>query len=194
MSKNITIGVLDTPVTTSDYLRRFYPWGYPDKITPGKRAAKYDVIIIPDKISCNPTMACFGGSYEPIGLPPMDHMGEIFRIGERGLDYYKKNALVVGVGDGALMLWNELGYKAVVVGEKAHVKLIRDNTELDDIWKADDLFVSEWRKGNFIGIENLWSPTLNNILRELSREIQEELQQVQESGEKTLPPMKARRI
>ena len=181
MNKLITIGILDTGATTDEYERRFHPWGYPDKITPGKRTAKYDLIVIPDGISCNPTMQCFRGSYEPIGLPRMDHKGEIFRVGVRGLQYYKEECLIVGVGDGATMLWNELNYRAVVVGEKAQIKFVKEGTDLDVIWKGDDLFVEEWRKLNFVGISNLWSPNLNSLMVELSNNIKKEIDSVKDT-------------
>ena len=181
MSKLLTIGVLDTAVTTPDYLRRFYSWGYPEKITPGKRTAKYDIVIIPDKISAYVGLRCFSGGYEPIGLPPMDNMAELFRIHERGLDFYANNSLMIGVGDGAIMLWNYLGYKAVIVGEGAKVKLVKDKTNLDKVWKGDELFVEEWQVKNFVGVKNLWSSTLTNILKEEHSKIAEIIEEVEKN-------------
>lgn len=186
MSKLLTIGVLDTSVTTPDYLRRFYSWGYPEKITPGKRTAKYDIVIIPDKISTYVGLPCFAGGYEPIGLPPMDNMAELFRIHERGLNFYAANSLMIGVGDGAIMLWNYLQHKAVIVGEKAEIKLVRDKAVLDTVWKGDDLFVEEWQTKNFVGIKDLWSPTLTNILKEEHSKITEIIQEVENNSKPAL--------
>jgi len=114
-------------------------------------------------------------------LPRMDHKGEIFRVGPRGLQYYKEECLIVGVGDGAAMLWNELNYRAVVVGEKAQLKFVKEGTDLDVIWKGDDLFVEEWRKLNFVGISNLWSPNLNSLMVELSNNIKKEIDSVKDT-------------
>lgn len=186
MSKLLTIGILDTAVTTPDYLRRFYSWGYPEKITPGKRTAKYDVVIIPDKISAYVGLRCFSGGYEPIGLSPMDNMAELFRIHERGLDFYAKNSLMIGVGDGAIMLWNYLGHKAVIVGEGAEVKLVKDKTSLDKVWKGDELFVEEWQVKNFVGVKDLWSSTLTNILKEEHSKVAEIIQEVEKDNK---PPV-----
>lgn len=182
MSKLLTIGVLDTTHTTPDYLRRFYSWGYPDKITPGKRSAKYDIVIIPDKISAYVALQCFNGGYEPIGLPPMDNMAELFRIHDRGLDYYAEHALIIGVGDGALMLWNKLGYKASIVGPQAEIKLNKTPEILfDKIWKGDELFVEEWQIKNFVGVKDLWSPTLTNILKGEAAKVAEFIEDAKEA-------------
>lgn len=182
MSKLLTIGVLDTVHTTPDYLRRFYSWGYPDKITPGKRNGKYEILIIPDKISAYVGLNCFGGRYEPIGLPPMDNMAELFRIHERGLDYYAENALIIGVGDGAVMLWDKLGYKASILGPQAEIKLNKTPEIIfDKIWKGDDLFVEEWQIKNFVGVRDLWSPTLTNILKEESAKVAEFIEDAKEA-------------
>lgn len=166
MSKLLTIGVLDTAVTTPDYLRRFYSWGYPDKITPGKRLAKYDIVVIPDGISSYVGLQCYGGGYEPIGLAPMDNMAELFRTHERGLRYYAEHSLLIGIGDGAIMLWDFLGYKAAVIGPKAEVKLIKPDNVVFDHLKTDGLFVEEWQIKNFVGVPELWSQSLTNILKE----------------------------
>lgn len=166
MSKLLTIGVLDTAVTTPDYLRRFYSWGYPDKITPGKRLAKYDIVVIPDGISSYVGLQCYSGGYEPIGLAPMDNMAELFRTHERGLRYYAEHSLLIGVGDGAIMLWDFLGYKAAIIGPKAEVKLIKPDDVKFDHLKTDGLFVEEWQINNFVGVPELWAQSLTKILKE----------------------------
>jgi hypothetical protein len=175
MSK-LSIGILYTTATTPDYLRRCYEWGYPELLTPGKRSSKYDVVIIPDGISAYVGMQCFQGRYEPIGLRPMDNMAELFRTHERGLKYYAENSLVIGVGEGMTMLWDFLGFKAVVTGPESKIRLIRPEDEVLVTYKSQDLFVDSWKYNNFVGVEGMWDTIFRNTMNEHANSLEDFIQ------------------
>lgn len=171
----ITIGIVQTRKLPFDFQRRFSQWGFVDIITPGKRSGKFDIVVIPDEISAYVGMNCFIRPQDTIGLPPMDNLAEYFRTNDRGLPYYAKDTTIIGIGDGAVMLWDYLKFKACVEGQSNEIKLIYDAKQSPElIWKKDDLFVQEWKHGNFIGVEDLWSSTLRTVLNEIVVKLEED--------------------
>lgn len=178
---NLKIGIVWKSGIEASWLRLFYSFGYPEFITPGKASKGFDVIIIPDGVSAYIGMNCFKPNiYKAIGLQPLDLAVEMFRTEPRGLAFYIEHGIpIIGIGEGRVMLWDYLGNKCSLRGEKEStiVELIKEGCN-GEIIRSNDTHVIEFQCKNLFGVESLYSPLLRNILRDIQEEVTKEIQAI----------------
>lgn len=176
---NIRVGIVWRNAIDSSWLRLFYSFGYPEWIEPGKATTKFDVVIIPDGGSAYVGMDCFKPNmYKAIGLKPMDIAIEMFRTEPRGLEYYLKHGVpIVGIGEGAVMLWDKMGNKCSLRGEGENTKIefIKHGCN-GRVIKSNDIHVTEFEHENMWGVESLYSPLLRNILTDIQSEVTKQME------------------
>lgn len=136
-----------------------------------------DIVIIPDNIGLYPGLQAFSNAlYQGVGTKPMDSYAELFRI--NALEHYvSKEIPIIGIGDGACMLWNYLGNKLAVIGDDKYA-MIPAKTGYPK-YISDGTFIIEFAEDNIYGVSDLYSGTLKRILNVTVKEIIDEVVAIQ---------------
>lgn len=137
-------------------------------LTPKETSAKYDIVVLPPNMGINPNLKCFSHA-EAIPIAPIDPVIEVFR--ERCLEYYLDlDTIIIGIGDNAALIWNELGNNVAVTSRGLQL-IDNKNLHHSNILGARDYFIEGFRVNNLIGIKE---PTnLGSILLKIRKEIME---------------------
>lgn len=132
-----------------------------------------DIVIIPDNIGLYPGLQAFSNApYQGVGTKPIDPYAELFRI--HALDHYiGKEIPIIGIGDGACMLWNYLGNKLAVLGDDTYAMLPPKTGNVK--YTSDGMFVTEFGEDNIYGVTDIYSGTLKKILNITVKEIIDEV-------------------
>lgn len=125
---------------------------------------RYDVIVIPDA-GVNTNINTFKNkNYIAIGSTPICPLVEMFRI--ESLEYYIKNDVpVIGIGQSRCLIWNQLNEKSALVQGMPILLQVRANENIKVLKKVD--YVEDFESFTLYGIENIASPNLFSILRDI---------------------------
>lgn len=189
--KRIKIGLLPAAVRNDRLYNILQEIGDVSYLTPVEMSAKYDIIVLPEGMGINPNLPCFiHGEAERIPMNFIDPTIEKFRV--HALKYYldmDPDITIVGLGDNAAMLWNELGKKVVVTS--FGIQLLDDiaisNNEI--IGKRDH-FVNGFQVRNIIGLMEYTyelGTILTNVKRSLLSDLDQEMKEYNENNPPVVP-------
>jgi len=171
MKNKLKAGLVFTEKTSlAPYFHALSSYATVSLISPNtERRGDLDLLVIPDKVSAYRGLACFASQlHTTVCLAPVCPYFETFCLdGDRGIDFYiRKQIRIIGIGDGSIYLWNHLGGKSSI-SESGDVRLLScDNAEPIKRTKS---WVSEFRGGNFVGVETLQSATFKQELISLQK-------------------------
>jgi hypothetical protein len=128
----------------------------PCPLMPGARLS-VDMLIIPDGIGLYPGVEGFS-KYAAVSAKPMCQFAELFRLND--LEWYAdRDTPLLGIGDGAAMLWNFLGHSLTVVHtpEKGTYFGLNEPTHSNPEYTNDDIFVTSFGDKNIFGTMELYT-------------------------------------
>ena len=165
--REILIGLLPS-ITRNDMLYNLlYDIGDVEYITPTTKSSKYEIIVLPDNMGIYPNLQCFTiGQTTRIPTAAIDPTIEVFRV--HSLPYYLEQGIpIIGLGDNACLLYNELGGKVAVtsLGNQL-VNILEDRHVIGKV----DRFINGFKYNNTIGLVN-YKGLLTQILYKLALEI-----------------------
>lgn len=139
-----------------------------------------DILMIPDHTGLYPGANAFSNAaYTAVGTKPMCPYAELFRI--KSLEYYINREIpVIGVGDGAAMLWNYLGHNIAVL-EDTKLGLIPPQTGKVQ-YKTDGVFVTSFIDDDIIGITDVFDGSIKRILGQVVKSIADEVAAIKYTG------------
>lgn len=135
-------------------------------LTPTETSAKYDIIVLPPDMGINPNLECFKHA-NAIPIAPIDPVIEVFR--DRCLEYYLDlDTIIIGIGDNAALIWNELGNNVAVTSRGLQL-IDNKNLHHSNILGVRDYFIEGFRVNNLIGMKE--PSNLGSILLKIRKEI-----------------------
>lgn len=149
----VKIGVLASQIgNTNDLLGYIYTEGEPRLILPYNKLGGVDILIVPDQVGINPSLQCLReGDYQAFPMGPMCPVVEWFR--HRLPEIMQKVEVIIGIGEGAVPLWDFLeGKIAITKGGRDFDLLYNPKMEVEVIGQQD-YCIRAFRRGGLIGLK-----------------------------------------